>query len=759
MAEALRKDFKIIGTRPVRPDGIPKVTGTAKFGADFSLPGTLFGKILRSPHAHARIRKIDTSKAAALPGVKAVITGADFPEQKNEFIGPERTAVNFWYMTRNIMAREKALYEGHAVAAVAASSPEIAEKAARLIEIDYEVLPHVIDVDAAMAPDAPLLFEDMTTRGVEPAPTRPTNVSKRLEFKLGDVEKGFADADIVLEKTYKTEAVHQGYIETHACLARYDADGQGELWSSSQGHFVVRNLTAKLLGMRLNDLKVNPAEIGGGFGGKTVVYLEPVAMLLSKKAGHPVRLAMTRAEVFKASGPTSGASITLKIGIKKDGTIIAGDAALRYQAGAVPGSPVMNGCLCIFACYAIPNQRAIGYDVVSNRPKVAAYRAPGSGIAAFAVESTLDILAKQIGMDPIELRLKNATRIGAPMLGGGKMSHEGFVQTLQAIRNHPAYSAPLGPNQGRGVASGYWFNGGGESGASVYVNADGTVVVSTGSPDIGGSRASMAMMAAETLGIPYDQVRAGVSDTTTVAYTHLTAGSRVTFATGLAVVGATNKVIEDLRARAAKIWGVDIEAVDWVDGCAKPSSSNVGKFEALTLKQLAAQASATGGPIGAAHAVNAAKQAPGFSTQLCDIEVDPETGRATVLRFVVAQDAGRAIHRSYVEGQMQGGAVQGIGWALNEEYIYDEKGRLANAGFLDYRMPVASDLPMIETVVVEVPNNDHPFGVKGVGEVNIVPTMAAVANAITAATGKRMSALPMSPPRLLEALGRPGKEV
>ncbi|MGE4218017.1 MAG: xanthine dehydrogenase family protein molybdopterin-binding subunit [Alphaproteobacteria bacterium] len=759
MAEARMKEYKLIGTRPVRPDGVPKVTGTAKFGSDYSLPGMLHGRVLRSPHAHARIRSIDTSKAAALKGVKAIVTGADFPDQDFAYIGPERVAVNFWHITRNTMAREKALYEGHAVAAVAAADPATAAKALALIEVDYEVLPHVIDVDEAMAENAPLLFEDMITRGIEPAPKTPSNVSKRLEFNMGDLEAGFAAADVIVEKEYKTEAIHQGYIEPHATLAKYDADGQGELWSSSQGHFVVRNLTAKIVGMRLNDLKVNPTEIGGGFGGKTVVYLEPIAMALSKKAGHPVRLAMTRSEVFKASGPTSGASMWVKIGIKKDGTITAADGVFKYQAGAFPGSPVMNGCLCAFACYNIPNQRAVGYDVVSNRPKVAAYRAPGSGIAAFAVESTLDILAKKIGMDPLALRMKNATHIGTPMIAGNKMTHEGYSTTIKAIMEHPAYKVPLGPNQGRGVASGYWFNGGGESGASVFVNADGTVVVSTGSPDIGGSRASMAMMAAETFGIPYDQVRATVSDTTTVAYTHLTAGSRVTFASGLAVIGACGKVIEDLRGRAAKIWGVDVEGVDWEDGCAKPSSTNVGDFEPLTLKDIAAKASATGAPIGSAHAVNASKQAPGFSTQMCDIEVDPETGRVTVLRVVVAQDAGRAIHRSYVEGQMQGGVVQGLGWALNEGYVYDDKGRLSNAGFLDYRMPVASDMPFIDTVVVEEPNTDHPFGVKGVGEVNIVPTMAAVANAVANAIGRRMEALPISPPRLLEALDRPGTEI
>ena len=752
--------FKWVGTRPVRPDGVPKVTGAAQFGADYYLPGMLYGKVLRSPHAHARIRSIDTSRAEALPGVKAVITGADLPDHPFEFVGPERLAVNFWHITRNIMAREKALYEGHAVAAVAAISTSIANRAIALIDVDYEVLPHVIDVEEAMAEDAPLLFEDMITRGVDPAPNRPSNVSKKVGFEIGDIDAGFAEADEVIEKHFRTAPIHQAYIEPQACLANWEGGGKAEVWSSSQGHFAVRSLTAKLTGMTIGDIKVNPAEIGGGFGGKTIVYLEPVAVTLSKKSGHPVRMNMSREEVFKGTGPTSGASMTVKIGVKRDGVMTAAEAVLKYQAGAFPGSPVMNGCMCAFAPYDIPNQRTVGFDVVSNRPKAAAYRAPGAPISAYAVESALDIAAKTIGMDPLEFRLKNAATPGTRMVYGPKLAHGGYVETVQALLDHPGYKAPLGPNQGRGSASGYWFNGAGDSGANVAVNADGTVTIATGSPDIGGTRASMAIMAAETLGIDYNLIQSSVVDTETVPYCHVTGGSRVTYATGLAVIDACKKVIDDMRARAALIWDVDVEAVVWEDGHAKPASSNVGDFEPLSLKDIASKFSATGGPIGATGTVNAGGQAPGFSTQFCDVEVDPETGRVTILRFVAAQDAGRAIHPSYVEGQMQGGVVQGIGWALNEEYIYDADGRMSNPGFLDYRVPVASDVPMIEPIVVEVPNPNHPYGVKGVGEVSLCPPMAAIANAVAAAIGRRLQELPMSPPKVLEALDhRDGPEL
>jgi CO/xanthine dehydrogenase Mo-binding subunit len=399
--------------------------------------------------------------------------------------------------------------------------------------------------------------------------------------------------------------------------------------------------------------------------------------------------------------------------------------------------------------------RTVGFDVVCNRPKVTAYRAPGSPISAFAVESVLDVLAAKIGMDPLTLRLKNAARTGSPTVQGAPHTHDGFAETIQALVDHPGYRAPLGKNQGRGVASGFWFNGGGESSATVHINEDGSVSLATGSMDVGGSRASMALMAAETLGVPYDKVRSIVADTASIGYNHVTGGSRVTFATGIAVVDACNKIIENLRLRAALMWKVDIDNVVWEDGYARVRDASFGDFEPLSLKAIAAQRGLTGGPIATEASVNASGQAPGFSTQFCDVEVDPETGAVKILRFVAAQDVGRAIHRSYVEGQIHGGVVQGIGWALNEEYIYNANGRLANAGFLDYRIPVASDLPMIEAVIVEVPNPNHPFGVKGAGEVSIVPAMAAIANAIADAVGRRMTELPMSPPKVLAAIDTP----
>jgi CO/xanthine dehydrogenase Mo-binding subunit len=748
----LDRQLKIVGTRPLRPDGVDKVTGRAKFGADIHLPNMLVGKVLRSPHAHAWIRSIDTSRAEALPGVKAVVTSADFSDLPSEFIPAGEMMVNFRDMTRNIMAREKALYEGHAVAAVAAINEAVANQALGLIEVQYEVLPHVMDVADAMKPDAPLLHDTMYTIGVEPKPARPSNVAKRVEFALGDVAKGFAQADVVIEREFLTRPVHQGYIEPHACVASVSEDGQAEMWCTTQGQFIVRNFCAKLLGMEVSKLRVTPSEIGGGFGGKTVVYLEPLALALSRKACQPVKMVMSRADVFRASGPTSGARLWVKIGATRDGRITAADGVLKYQAGAFQGSPVQPGCMCAFAPYDLENVRVVGFDVVVNRPKVAAYRAPGGPIAEYAVESVIDELARALKMDPIELRLKNAAKEGTRAAYGPKFGPIGLVQTLQAAREHPHYRAPLGPNQGRGVASGFWFNIGGDTCATLNLGEDGTVALVAGTPDIGGSRASLSMMAAEELGIPLEKVRPVIGDTSSLGYNFLTGGSRVTFSAGMAVVNAARDMVRQLCERAAKVWEVAAEEVTWADGCAYPPRSKGAEVKPLSLADIAKNAGKSGGPIVATAAINATGAGPSLATHIVDVEVDPETGKVTVLRYTAIQDAGKAVHPSYVEGQMQGGAVQGIGWALNEEYIYDAKGRLENPGFLDYRTPVCSDVPMIDTVIVEVPNPRHPYGVRGVGETPIVPPMGAIANAVAAATGIRFTELPMSPPRVLAAI-------
>jgi CO/xanthine dehydrogenase Mo-binding subunit len=744
------RKFRYVGTRPVRHDGVDKVTGRASFGADVTWPGMLWGRVLRSPHAHARIVRIDTRAALAMEGVKAVVTGADLPDLASEAGSGGEDAFDFRDLSRNVLARDKALYHGHAVAAVAATTPEIAERALEAIDVQYEPLPHVLDALDALAPGAPILHADLRTKGLDPAPAGPTNAAARVEVALGDVEEGFANAEVVIEREFRTRTVHQGYIEPHAVIARTNEDGQSVVWCCTQGQFMVRAFCAKLLGLDVSQIKVIPSEIGGGFGGKTTVYLEPLAILLSRKAGRPVKLVMSREEVFRASGPAPGSHSRVRVGATKDGRITAIDAELWYEAGAFPGSPVQAGCMTMAAPYDVANVRIVGWDVVVNKAKAAAYRAPGAPQSAFALECALDELAERLALDPLELRARNAARKGTQAPYGPRFREIGFAETLEAARAHPHWKTPLGANQGRGVAAGFWFNAGMQSSAAISINENGTAVVVSPNPDIGGSRASLAIMAAEELGIPVEKVRPVVADTEGIGYADLTGGSRVTFATGMAVVEAARDCVRQLCERAAKVWEVEAKDVEWRDGAAH--SKNGAAREPMTLEAIARGAARTGGPISGRASLTARGVGPGFATHICDVEVDPETGRVEVLRYTTVQDVGRAIHPSYVEGQMQGGAAQGIGWALNEEYVYDAKGVLVNPGFLDYRMPVASDLPMIDAVLVEVPNPTHPYGVRGVGETPIVPPLAAVANAVAHATGKRIRELPLSPPRILAAL-------
>ena len=730
--------YRVLGTRPVRHDGVDKVTGRANYGADFHLPGMLHGKILRSPHAHARIRAIDTSAAQALDGVFAVVTGDDFPSGAGD---PVTAQV--------VMCRGHVRYQGHAVAAVAAATPTIADQALDLIEVDYEVLPHVTDIMEAVSGKV-IIDPELRTDGDESAP--PSNISNTDVFDAGDVAAGFAAAAVVIEHEFDSATIHQGYIEPHACVARRTEEGQILLWVSSQGHFAIRDLAAAQLGIGPSQIKTIPAEIGGGFGGKTTVYLEPVAIRLAEKSGRAVKMVMSRAEVFTSSGPAPGSHIRLKMGATREGRITAVDADLWYESGSFPGPLMGLGMMCLTAPYEVENYHIKGYNVLVNKPFMRPYRAPLAPNAAHATETIIDEICERIDMDKIEFRLKNAARKGTKAAYGPIYPEIGMVETLEAAKAHPHYTAPLGPNQGRGIASGFWMNIGGNATANISVLPDGRVSLITGRPDIGGSRAAQAMVLAEELGIAVDQVNPSIGDSDTVGMNGISEGSSTAYASSMAIHEAATRLKEVLRDRAALMWEVDKEQVTWNEGAAHLNGASNGAKEPLSLRELAESSSQTGGPLGAEAAINARFAAPAFGTHICDVEVDQETGKVDVVRYTVCQDAGRALHKSYVEGQFQGGAAQGIGWALNEGYFYNEQGVLENAGFLDYRMPVAIDLPMIESVVVEVPNPKHPYGVRGVGENAIVAPLATVANAIHAATGVRLRQVPMSPPRVLAAI-------
>ena len=756
------QEYKVVGTRPIRHDGPDKVLGRARYAADIHLPGMLHGKILRSPHAHARINGIDPSRALAFPGVVAVVTAADLPDVSAEVVDQEEgAAVNYGFYSRNVMAREKALYLGHAVAAVSATSPHVAEQALALIDVDYEVLPPVLNAFDAMKDDSSILHDRLLTMNSpamrsggwgEVAAGKQSNIANRFEFRSGDVSLGFQEADVVLEREYHTKPVHQGYIEPHSATAQWNTDDTVTIWASSQGHFALRDHTSTILGLPVSKVKVIPMEIGGGLGGEGQggCYLEPVAAAMARKTGQPVKISMSRTEVFHGTGPTSGTHIKVKMGVTNTGKITAAEAHLVYEAGAFPGSPVPSGCRTMLAPYDIPNAYVEGVDVVINTQKSAAYRAPGSPVAAFAAESLVDELCDAIGMDPVEFRLVNASKEGTRQAAGPTFGRIGMVEILQAAQQHPHLATPLeGPNQGRGIAAGAWFNGTGPASAVANVNPDGTISLVEGSPDIGGSRAAMAMHLAEVLGIPATDVKPSIADTDSIGYSSGAGGSGVTFKMGTAVYRAAEDVRQQLIERAAQIWDVPPEDVEYEDGDLHHKEDPELR---ITLKQIARRLNGTGGPIVGRATANPAGVGNAFALHIVDVEVDPETGKVEILRCTAIQDAGKAIHPSFVEGQIQGGMVQGIGWALNEEYFVDQQGQMLNSSFLDYRMPISLDLPMIDTVIVEVANPGHPLGVRGVGEVSLVPPMAAVANAISHAAGVRTNRLPMNPGSLLEAL-------
>ena len=741
--------YRVIGTRPLRPEDVDKVTGRTQFAADINLPDMLYGVILRSPHAHALIRSIDTSAAERLPGVTAVVTAADLPAAAYQL---DEEDPGSYFQTCNVLAREKVLYYGHALAGVAATSLEVAAQALALIKVDYEVLSPVLEVEQAMQPDAPLLHPFLRTDELGQRSERPSNVAAHAQFQRGDLEKGFAAAEVIVERHFNTATVHQGYIEPQSTVVLSGEDGHLTVWSGTQGTFSVRGQMAEILQMDTSQIRVISMEVGGGFGGKHAAYLEPVAALLSKKSGNrPVKMVLTRAEVLAATGPTAASSIHVKMGVDREGRICAASARLVYAAGAFPGAPIDSAMNVILGSYRIDNLLIDAYDVVVNRPKTEAYRAPGSANAVFTAEVVVDEICEKLGMDRLEFRRLNGAQKGDRRPDGMLHPRIGLLETVQAAQKHPHYQTPLQPARpgllsGRGVACGCWPNGEGRSSATASLSSDGKVSLVTGSVDLSGTRLTLSMQLAETMGIPLEDIHAAVGDTDQVGYTDGTWGSRTTFATGWAVYELGKKFIAQLTDLAAKAWEVEADKVTFSDGQFYIDGQE------CDFKQVAARVIPLGNPITASVSVAPHGAGWSFGTHIVDVEVDTGTGQVHLLRYTAVQDAGKAIHPRIVEGQMQGAVAQGIGWGMSEEYIYDEAGHLLNSGFQDYRLPTSLDVPPVEAVIVEVPNPGHPYGVRGVGEFSIVPPPAAIANAIFNAVGARMYALPMTPERILEAI-------
>ena len=746
-----KANYKVIGTRPVRHDGVDKVTGRAVYGADVKVPGLIWGEVLRSTEVHAKIKSIDTSAAEKFPGVIAVMTHDDLATPGRDTTRNGLNDVDREFF--NIMAKDKVMYKGHVIAAVAAIDRNTAQEAVRKIKVEYEKLQPVTNVDDAVAKNAPILLDDLIGDHLG-EDVKNTNIATHFRHEFGNVEEGFESADLIVDKEVTLQMVHQGYIEPHNATAIWNEDNKVTVWSSTQGSFGVRDQTAKFIGLPPSSVRVNYSEIGGGFGGKTKVYLSPIAAILSKKSnGRPVKIVMDRPSVFQATGPAPGGKVRVKMGVTNEGKITAAHATIRYEAGAYPGSAVNAGAICIFACYEMPASRIDGYDIVVNKPKSAAYRAPGSPQAAFAIETVIDEICDQKGWDKIQFRLDNAAKIGTRRGDGVLLEKIGFEESLQAAQKSEHWNSDIGKSKegklrGRGLACGYWMNGGGLSTCDLMLTDDGTVMMNEGSADIGGTRASIAMQSAEVLGLSAEDIKPTIPDTDSIGYTGMTGGSRTTFATGYAAYLAAQSMVDQLKSRVAILWELNEDDIDFNEGF---FTSNDQELK-ISIKELSGKLESTGGPVSSTASVNMAAGGNGYAVHICDLEIDPETGKTDVVRYTAIQDVGKAIHPSYAEGQIQGGVVQGIGWALNEEYYLHPDGSMANHSFLDYRMPTCLDMPMIETIMVEVPNPNHPYGVRGVGEVTLAPPIAAASNAVKDATNKRILEQPIKPSRILKAI-------
>ena len=760
------REVKGVGLAIPRADGAEKVTGKTEYVADLKPKGMLHAKLLRSPHAHARIKRIDVSKAKALPGVRAVIVAADIPGLKKK--APTRAHA--------VLAIDRVVFVGQPVAAVAADEPAIAEEACDLIQVDYEVLPAAVDPLGAMQVGAPPVAEAGTEADTSEAlahsgvaaakseakPSKAVNISQQAKINRGDLAKAFAESDVVIEKTYRIPMVHQGYLEPHAALAQWDQQGQLTLWSSTQGSFNTRSEVADILGLEENQIKVIPMECGGGFGGKIRALCEPITAVLAKATGRPVRYVMTRREELDAGNPAPQVIIKLKTGVKRDGTLMALDADTIIESGAFSGAVLTMSAVFIASVYKFPNFEVRGFEVLTHKPSIAAYRAPTAPHTFFAIDSQMELMAQALGVDSVEFRMRHLMQEGDPMANGQKWQSNGAKQVLARIAEHPlwknrkAWSAQSGKNGrglcGTGLAVGGWIPGLQPTGATVRLNPDGSLTVLTGQVDIAGTNIALAQIAASAYGLDIDKVKITTGDTDVAPMTGLSAGSKTIYTVGTAVLEAAKDARKQTLQIAAAEMEAAIEDLEIEDGRVVVRGvpdkgvtlASIGKKGNLYMSKVPPV-------LGVSHPAFAV-QAPAFAAELAKIEIDPDTGETKIHDFVVVQDAGKAINPLGVEGQMQGGAVQSIGIALTEGMMYDKNGRLMNPSLLDYRKLTAADLPNIETIIVEVPAPAGPFGARGVGEPPIVPAPAALANAVHDATGVRLTELPLSPERIALAI-------
>src|SRR5262245_18618880 len=756
------RDVKGIGLAIPRPDGPEKVTGQVPYVADLAPKGLLHAKLLRSPHAHARIVRIDTSRAKALKGVGAVLTAADVPELKRK--APTRAHAVF--------AIDRVVFAGQPVAAVAADEVAIAEEALDLIEVEYQVLPAAVDPLEAMKPGAPPVAELGTEADTSEAQahgsvagiateksTKAVNISQQARLQRGDVAKGLAESDLVLERTYRIPMVHQGYLEPHAVLAQWDTTGHLTLWASTQGSFNTRSEVAEVLELPENSITVIPVECGGGFGGKIRALCEPITAILARATGRPVRYVMTRREELEAGMPAPQVIIRVKTGVKRDGTLMALDGEVVIESGAFSGAVLTVSGVFLASLYKWPAFDVKGFEVLTHKPSIAAYRAPVAPHTIFALDSHMEQIARALNLDPVEFRLRHLQREGDPMANGQPWLNNGAVEVLSRIAEHPFWKdrakwkagARDGRLRGTGLALGGWLGGLQPTGATVRLNPDGSLQVLTGQVDIAGTNIALAQIAASAYGVDVDKVRITTGDTDVAPVTGLSAGRKTVYTVGVAVLEAAKAARRQTMEIAAKELEASVHDLEIEDGRVVVRGvpdrgvtlASIGKKGNLYMSKVPPV-------LGKAHPAFS-QQAPAFCAELARIEVDPDTGEVTLHDFVVVQDVGKAINPLAVEGQMQGGAVQSLGIALTEGLMYDSLGRLTNPSLLDYRKLTAADLPNIETIIVEKPSPAGPFGARGVGEPPIVPAPAAIANAVEDATGVRLTELPLTPERI--ALG------
>jgi CO/xanthine dehydrogenase Mo-binding subunit len=773
-------EYRVVGRPTPRVEGVEKVTGRTIYTADVHLPGMLRVKLLLSPHAHARIRRIVASRAAVLEGVVAVVTAADLPP-----LDPNKVASNRAY---SLLAAGEVVFAGQPVVAVVARDPTTAEEALGLIEVKYEELPAVLDPLEALKEYSRLARPDGRSSGRSPltdvdrsesrghatvdveekeAEGRATNIASRLRFTRGDVEQGFAEADLVVERTYRSAMLHQGYIEPHATVVDYDAaSGEMTIYTATQGQFHVRDEISRMFHLPETKVRVVGLELGGGFGGKTFLF-QALCAALALVVKKPVKLVLTRAEDLTGATPAPQSVIDLKTGMKRDGTLTALQSRVVYDSGAFPGAAMAIGCILLGGYYRCPNLEIEGFEVLTNKVSVGAYRAPAAPNVTFAIESQMDIMARGLGLDPLEVRLKNAVQEGDPLPIETPYPRIGLRECLERVRDSDVWrrrGRPPGRDRierqsgtrrrGVGLAAGGGRGGLQPAAATVMLNGDGTIGVLVGANDITGTNTSFAQIAAEELAIPVLRVRVSTGDTHTAPFAGMSAGSKTLFTVGRAVKAAAEDARRQMLDTAAQRLEVAIEELECADGVVRARSDPEKSITFERLARITTDFGAAYPPVVGRGAIAARRQAPGFSVQAAEVEVDTETGQVRVLRYVTAQDAGFAVNPLSVEGQMEGGTTQGIGMGLYEEMLYDDRGRLLNPSLLDYRMPTAADVPQIESLIVEVPSEDGPYGARGVGEPPVVPTSAAIANAVFDAVGVRITELPVTPERILRALGR-----